>query len=153
VFDVKIPPVAALIPCIGLLCGAVAPSGRIGLKCSGQTKISSLDSASFSEEHYVIDRIAGKMISRDPLSGETITTYALTVEPRMYRGTWEADGRTNGGVRVHHKEEAVISRVDGMINLFSISTTFFPNGPSSQELTFTGKCGREDPNSRAPLKF
>jgi hypothetical protein len=153
VFDVKIAPVAALIPCIGLLCGAVAPSGRIGLKCSGQTKISSLDSASFNEEHYVIDRVAGTMISRDPLSGETITTYALTVEPRMYRGSWEADGRTNGGVRVHHKEEVVISRSTGVVNTSSVSTTYLSDGPSSQELTFAGRCEREDPNSRTPLKF
>ena len=144
---------AAAISLIGILSSGAAPGNRIGLKCLGQTRFSVLNSSSYSEEHYVIDRSTGKLIYREPVSGKSLTTYRLTVGTRLYRGIHEEDGRTNGGIPVHHKAEVVISRDDGVINTSSVSTTFFPNGASSQEITFTGKCEREDPDMRSRLKF
>lgn len=126
---------------------------RLGLMCTGHVRLPDGAEASPSEEHYVVDQAEGKLIHRDAYSGEAITTYELTVQSRQYRGERQEDGRTNGGLYVHHYETVHISREDGSIVSSSLSTTTFPNGPSTSEIRFEGQCVPEKPDQREPLKF
>lgn len=128
-------------------------SDRIGLVCTGEVQLPNGVEGSFAEEHYIVDPDKGQLVHRDPFSGEAITTYNLTVEPRQYRGERQEDGRTNGGLNVHHYETVHISRETGSITSSSLSTTTFPNGPSTTEIRFEGHCTSEDPDELDSLKF
>lgn len=132
---------------------AAKPAARIGLKCVGQVRWSVMDSVSQSEDHYVVDRARRQLILRDAFSGKVITAYSLTVSPRQYSGERQEDGRTNGGFPVHHYDTVHISREDGSITSTSLSTTTFPNGPSTTRMTFEGSCVPENPDQRKSLKF
>lgn len=128
-------------------------SDRIGLVCTGEVQLANGAEGSFAEEHYIVDPDKGQLIHRDAYSGEAITTYSLTVEPRQYRGERQEDGRTNGGLNVHHYETVHISRETGSITSSSLSTTTFPNGPSTTEIRFEGHCTSENPDELDSLKF
>lgn len=132
---------------------SASASDRIGLVCAGEIKLANGAEGSFSEEHYIVDSDKKHLVLRDPFSGEAITTYNLTVEPRQYRGERQEDGLTNGGLNVHHYETVHISRETGSIISSSLSTTTFPDGPSTTEIKFEGYCTSENPDERDSLKF
>ena len=107
----------------------------------------------FAGAHYVVDRSERKLILRDAYSSEAIATYELMAEPRQYRGERQEEGRTNGGFYVHHYETVHISRENGSIVSSSLSTTTFPNGQSTTEIRFEGKCVSENPDRLDTLEF
>lgn len=146
----------SLIPISFLLFGCspeASANDRLGLKCSGEVRLSTGSEASPSEEHYTIDRTEGKLILRDAYTGEPITIYKLTISPRQYRGERQEEGRTNGGFPVHHYETVYISREDGSMTSTSLSTTSFPNGSSTTEIGFVGQCEPESPDQTKALKL
>jgi hypothetical protein len=137
---------------MGTLTAAEPAETRIGLRCIGHLREPA--STDLNEDHYVIDLERRKIIHRDPFSGDTITTYALSVRPRSYWGERQEDTRNNAGFIVHHYETVSISREDGSISSSMMSTnTMNPRNPVTSSLEWVGRCERENPDLRKGLKF